>query len=1004
MSEGGGWVGAAVPRKEDEALLTGHARFIDDMEPVPGLRHVALLRSPHPHAEIADIDVSRAAAHPGVHGVLTGADIAAATRPIPSAVRVPIDYYPMAVDKARHAGEPVALVAADDRYVAEDAVELIEVAYRPLPPVIDPKAAAEAGAALLHEAVGSNVVHRRSFRYGDPETAFAEADRIVRLDWTFPRYSSTPMETYGVIAAFEPAPDRYTVWSNFQGPFILHALMAGALGVPGNRLRLITSPQSGGSFGIKQGMFPHMVLLAAASRLLGAPLKWVEDRLEHLVASSSGSNRADEIEAAFRSDGTLTGLRFRNLVDVGAYIRAPEPASVYRMHSASNGAYRVRDIAIDNRLVTTNRLPIGLNRGYGGPQFFFALERAMDAGARALGIDIAEIRRRNFIPADAFPYTAPAGAVYDAGDYEAALDRTLELADYEALRAERDRARAAGRLFGIGLATAVEPSGSNMAYVTLAQTPEERARSGGRSGGLGTCTIAIDPSGSVTVKTVSTPAGQGHATVAAQVVADALGLTPDDIDVVTEVDTLTSAWSLASGNYANRFSSVVVDAIGDAARRVAEKIRLVAAEELEVAAEDVELAEGMARVLGVKEKALPFRRVAAKTHWHPAGLPEGVAPGVFETAVMSPPALGPPDAEDRVASAVTFGFICDLAAVEIDGGTGRIEVRKYVSVHDVGRVLNPLIAEGQIVGGFAHGIAGALMEEMVYDEDGNPLSGTFADYLCITAPEMPGLTIGHFDTPSPHTALGAKGWGTAARCWRPRRSPTRWPMRSDAKTSRRRLPSTSSGGSPPAAETPGEARALRILPGRHAGRGAGARRRVRRRRRGARRRDVARPHAQHAACAPCRGHRHQSRRRAVRHPGSGWRGRDRRALPPGGRARLRPGPRCRAPAGRGAALRRAFPDAQPRHARRVGLPRRSERGNPAGSGHARRRDRAAAQGPVADRPGEGFLRGHIRHRARARRDHRGARGQSVPLHRIRADRPRRAAGGRRAIRQRGGVN
>ncbi len=759
MSVEGRWVGAAVPRKEDEALLTGNGRFIDDMEPMPGIRHAALLRSPHAHAEIGTIDVSHAAAHPGVYGVLTGAEIAAATRPIPSAVRVPIDYYPIAVDKVRYAGEPVALVAAEDRYVAEDALELIEVDYRPLPPVIDLKEAADSDAVLLHDAVGSNVVHRRGFRYGDPETAFVEADRIVRLDWTFPRYASTPMETCGAVAHFEAAPDRYTIWSNFQGPFILHALMCGALGVPGNRLRLITSPQSGGSFGIKQGMFPYMVLLAAASRLLGVPLKWIEDRLEHLVGSSSASNREDAIEAAFLDDGTLTGLRFRNTVDVGAYIRAPEPASVYRMHSASNGAYRVGNISVDNRLVATNRMPIGLNRGYGGPQFYFALERAMDAGARALGIDIAEIRRRNFVPKDAFPYRTPAGAVYDAGDYEAALDKTLDLAGYAELCAERDRARAEGRLFGIGMAAAVEPSGSNMAYVTLAQTAEERARAGGRSGGLGTCTIAIDPSGSVTVKTVSTPAGQGHATVAAQVVADALGLTPDDIDVVTEMDTLTSAWSLASGNYANRFSSVVVSAIGDAAGRVADKVRTVAADDLEVAPEDVELVGGAARVVGVPEKSLPFRRVAAKAHWHPAGLPDGMAPGVFETAIMSPPELGPPDEEDRVASAVTFGFICDLAAVEIDPGTGRTEVRKYVSIHDVGTVLNPLIVEGQILGGFAHGIAAALMEELAYDADGNPLSGTFADYLCITAPEMPALTVGHVETPSPRNALGSKGMG-----------------------------------------------------------------------------------------------------------------------------------------------------------------------------------------------------------------------------------------------------
>ena len=751
--------GSAFPRKEDGALLTGGARFIDDMEPVPGIRHAALLRSPHAHARIRRIDAAEAAAHPGVHGVLTGAEVAAATRPIPSAVRVPIDYYPMAVDKVRYAGEPVVLVAAEDRYAAEDALELIEVDYEPLPPVVDPGAALGDGAALLHEAVGSNLIHRRTFRYGDPEAAFAEADHVVRLEWRFPRYASMPMETYGAIAQFERAPDRYTVWSNFQGPFILHALMCGALTVPGNRLRLISAPNSGGSFGIKQAMFPYMVLLAAASRLLDAPLKWVEDRLEHLIGSSSASNREDAVEAAFRADGELIGLKFANLVDVGAYIRAPEPASVYRMHSASNGCYKVANIAVDNRLVATNRVPIGLNRGYGGPQFYFALERAMDAAARALGVDPAEIRRRNFISRGAFPYRTPAGALYDAGDYEAGLDEALRLADYPALLAERDRARRDGRLFGIGFAAGVEPSGSNMAYVTLAQTPEERARAGGRSGGLGSCTVAVDPSGAVTVRTVSTPAGQGHATVAAQIVADALGLHPDDVDVVTEVDTLTSAWSLASGNYANRFSSVVVTAIARSARRVADKVRALAAAALEAAPEDVELAEGTARIVGVPEKALPFRRVAARTHWHPAGLPEGMEPGIFETTIMSPPELGPPDEQDRVASAVTFGYICDVAAVEIDPETGRVEVRKYVSVHDVGAVLNELIVEGQIHGGFAHGLAGALLEELVYDAGGNPQSGSFADYLCITAPEMPPLVVGHVGTPSPHNALGSKGMG-----------------------------------------------------------------------------------------------------------------------------------------------------------------------------------------------------------------------------------------------------
>ncbi len=753
------WIGARYPRKEDAALLTGNARFIDDMEPVPGIRHVAMLRSGHAHARIVSIDISKAAAMPGVHGIVTGADIVEAIRPIPSAIRAPIKYYPIAIDKVRYVGEPVAVIAADDRYVAEDAMELIEVEYEPLPPVVDADGALSDAAALLHEDVGSNVVHHRTFRYGDPEGAFSNAHKVVRLDWRYPRYGSTPMETYGVVANFERAPDRYTIWSNFQGPFILHALMTGALGVPGNRLRLITSPHSGGSFGIKQAIYPYMVLLAACSKLIGCPLKWIEDRLEHLTSASTAADRKDWVEAAFAEDGELLGLKFDNIVNVGAFVRAPEPASVYRMHSASNGCYRVKNIFIENRLVVTNTTPIGLNRGYGGPQFYYALERAMDAGAKELGIDPADIRRRNFIRPGEFPYLAPAGATYDSGDYEAGLDQALELAAYDSLKAARERARAEGRLFGIGFAAGIEPSGSNMAYVTLAQTPEERAKAGGRSGGLGTATVSVDPSGSVTVKTVSTPAGQGHQTVASQVVADALGLRPEDIDVVTEMDTLTSAWSLASGNYANRFSSVVIGTIAETAEKVAKKIKFIAAENLEVAPEDVELVGGEARVVGVPDKAVPLRRVAAQTHWHPAGLPDEMEPGLFETTIMNPPMLGAPDEEDRVGSAVTFGYVCDIAAVEIDKATGKVEVKKYVSVHDVGNVLNEIVVEGQIYGGFAHGLAGALLEEFVYDAGGNPQTGTFADYLCITAPEVPQITVGHLNTPSPHNSLGAKGMG-----------------------------------------------------------------------------------------------------------------------------------------------------------------------------------------------------------------------------------------------------
>ncbi|MDD9926526.1 MAG: xanthine dehydrogenase family protein molybdopterin-binding subunit [Rhodospirillaceae bacterium] len=753
------WVGQAVPRLEDAALLSGNARFIDDLAPVPGIRHVALLRSPYAHARITKVDISEAAALDGVYGVLTGTELVTELDPLASAVRAPVDYFPIASDKVRYVGEPVALVAAVDRYVAEDALERIVVDYEPLPAAVDPVAALEDSAGQVHERVGSNLVHHRTFRYGDPDRAFDEAATIVSLDWRYPRQASTPIETYGAVAHYEAAPERYTIWSNFQGPFILQPLMARALRVPGNRLRLVAAPHSGGSFGIKQGLYPYLVLLAAASRMLGCPLKWIEDRSEHLMASSAASDRADAIEAAFDQEGTLTGLRYRNLVSVGAYIRAPEPASVYRMHAASNGCYRTRNIAVDNRLVLTNKTPIGLNRGYGGPQFYFGLERAMDKAARALGVDPAELRRRNFIPANAFPYDAPAGAQYDSGDYAKGLDLALELADYEVLKARRDAAREAGKLFGIGFACGVEPSGSNMAYVTLAQTPEERAKAGGRSGGAAVATVALDPSGAVTVTLDSTPAGQGHATAAAQIVADGLGVRPEEVQVVTTMDTQNGDWSLASGNYANRFSAIVVDAIVESTDRIATKLKAVAADMLEVAPDDVELADGRARIAGVPEDGIALARVAAATHWHPAGLPEGLSPGLREAATLSPDVLDAPDEQDRVASAVTFGYICDLAAVEIDPNTGRITVETYVSVHDVGRVLNPILVEGQVRGGFAHGFGAAVMEDLVYDSEGNFLSGSFADYACPTAADLPPVTVGHVETASPANALGSKGMG-----------------------------------------------------------------------------------------------------------------------------------------------------------------------------------------------------------------------------------------------------
>jgi 2-furoyl-CoA dehydrogenase large subunit len=736
------WVGRAVPRLEDEALLRGKGRFIDDLDPVPHARHAAILRSPVAHARIAGLDASRALEHPGVAGVLTGEDVARMSRPFPVGVQDAPPYYAAAAEVVRYAGEPIAVVVARDRYVAEDALELVDVEYEPLDPVLDPAA--------------GQVVSDRSFTYGDPDAAFAAADLVVEGGFHFPRWSGMPVETYGVVADWNEAAGSLTAWSNFQGPYTLHSVAAGALGLPGSRLRLITPPDSGGSFGIKATVYAYVVLIGLASRKLGVPVRWSEDRLEHLAASATSTARTTSVEAAFSADGELLALRFDVLEDVGAYIRAPEPATLYRMHGSLSGAYRVRNVAARNRVVLTNRCPTGLNRGFGGPQLYLALERTMANAARRLGLDPAELARRNLVGAHEFPYRTPSGGLYDSGDYEACLDEALELAGYPERRVEQASARAERRLFGIGIACVVEPSISNMGYITLAQTAAERGETLPKSGNAEGATVSMSALGGVTVLAGTTPQGQGHATVCAQVVADALGVEPGAVEVLTALDTSTSAWTVASGNYSSRFSGVGAGAVHLAAGKLAAKLRTIAAAQLGCEPHEVELREGAA---WAGDRSVSLRRLAGAAHWNPESLPAGVEPGLHESAFLAAPNLDPPDAEDRVASSAAHGFMADVAVVEVSRETGEVTVLDYTTVHDAGRLLNPLLADGQVRGGFAHGAAAALFERAVYDEDGNLLTGSLMDYLCPTAPDLPPLRIGHRETPSPFTPLGAKGLG-----------------------------------------------------------------------------------------------------------------------------------------------------------------------------------------------------------------------------------------------------
>jgi len=744
---------------EDAALLTGRGRYIDDIGTMPGTLHAAILRSPHAHAAITSIDVARAVALPGIAAVLTGADLRAITASLVVGVKASVECWPIATDRVRYVGEPVAIAIATDRYLAEDALDLIEIRYEPLPAVIDPLAALQPDAPLLHEGFPCNLASDRRFTYGDPDAAFAGAAHRIEIAVAYPRSACTPIETYGVVAEYDPGLDAYDVLANFQGPFSIHAVIARALRVPGNRLRLRTPPDSGGSFGVKQGVFPYIVLIAAAARLVGRPVKWIEDRMEHLAGAVVATNRATTLQAAVASDGTILALDWDQVEDCGAHLRAPEPATLYRMHGNMTGAYAIRHVRIRNRVVVTNKLPTGLNRGFGGPQIYFPLERLVMRIAAMLGLDPLEIIRRNLVPADAFPYRTATGALLDSGNYPAALAEALRDGGHAELLARRDAARAQGRLYGIGYAAVVEPSVSNMGYITTVLTAAERRRAGPKNGAQATATISLDPVGSVTVHVASVPQGQGHRTVLSQVVADVFGLRPADVRVITDLDTAKDAWSIASGNYASRFAPAVAGAAHIAATRLRAKLARIAAAGLNARPEDLLFDGGRIFAPSNPTNAVSFARVAASSHWAPGTLPDDMDHAIRETAFWTPPQLTAPSDGDEVNSSLCHGFIFDFCGVEVDRDTGLVRIDRYVTMHDCGRILHPGMVAGQIRGAFAHALGAALLEEQSYAADGSLQTGSLADYLIPTTMEVPDPIILHYESPSPFTPLGAKGVG-----------------------------------------------------------------------------------------------------------------------------------------------------------------------------------------------------------------------------------------------------
>jgi 2-furoyl-CoA dehydrogenase large subunit len=752
------YVGQPVERVEDATLLTGQAQFSDHLPTRAGTLHAAILRSPHAHAEILSIDTAEAETMPGVFTVMTGEDVREMSEAFLIVLRQPINQWALAVEKVRYVGESVALVVATDRYLAEDAMAAIKVDYKPLKAIVDQEEAIRDDAPQVHEAVGSNVVSTRDFTYGDPDAAFAEADKIVSMTLRYPRNSQTPLEGFVVTADYHPGEDLYDVASNYQGPFTSHPVMSMALRVKNSQLRMRTPQWSGGGFGVKVQIFPYVVLICLASKMCGRPVKWVEDKLEHLSAAAHAPNRVTKLEAAVKNDGTVTAFRFDQQDDYGAFLRAPMPGPLYRMHGILTGAYDIKNLAVTNRVVLTNKCPSAMVRGFGGPQMYYAIERVMHQVAVELDMDPLDVIRKNLIPAGVFPYRAAAGALLDSGDYPGAIEKAASEGALEELKARRDAARAEGRLYGIGYAVVVEPAQSNMGYLSNILPRDERNRNP-KGGAVANATVTVDPLGTVSVTADSIPQGQGHQTVLSQIVADVLGLTPEQIKVNLDFDTAKDAWSIATGNYSSRFSSATAVAAQKAAQKVKDKLARIASQNLNVPPDQLEFVGGMVRDSSNTENAMKFYRAAGAAHWTPGNLPEGMEPCVRETGSWSPPELESPNDKDQINTSLTYAFVFDFCGIEIDQDTGEVRIDKYVTMHDSGTLLNPLIAQGQVHGAFAWAVGCALYEEFVYGDDGSFKTGTFADYLVPTSWEVPEPQIIHMESPSMMTPLGAKGIG-----------------------------------------------------------------------------------------------------------------------------------------------------------------------------------------------------------------------------------------------------
>ncbi len=731
--------GSGIKRREDPRLITGAAKYTDDMV-LPGTLHMAVVRSPHAHAIIKSIDTRAAKAVEGVVAVFTGEDLTLAPIPcawlVPNANLIVPPHHALAKDKVRYVGDAVAIVLAEDRYIAQDAADLVHVEYEELPAVVDPEAAAQDGAPQLFDDIPNNVAFRWVASSGDEalEKAFAEADVVVKERIVQQRLLPTAMEPRAALAQWNAGTNELTMWVTSQNPHIHRFIISGVTGLPEHKVRVI-APEVGGGFGSKIPVYPDEAMVAWASIKLNRPVKWTETRSENFLVTIHGRDHVEYVEMAAKQDGTVTAIRGTVYAGMGGYLSTAGPGIPTILHGLMYcGPYTIAHARCESIGVMTNATPTDAYRGAGRPEATFLLEVLMDKVANALNMDPVELRRKNLIPAFADGYTIPLGITYDSGNYQAALAKALAMLGYEDFRKEQAAARQQGRYLGVGITTYVEMCGLG---------PSQVAGAVGFQGGLWESTvIRVTPTGKVHAMIGASPHGQGEETTFAQIIADEIGVPVEDVEIL-HGDTANTP--MGWGTYGSRTTPVAGAALVMATRKLKEKARAMAAHLLEAAVEDIDYADGKFFVKGSPDKFKTIQDTAlmATLAWN---MPAGMEPGMEASHFYDPPNF-------------VYPFGTHIAVVEVEADTGVVHLKRYIAVDDCGPQINPMIVEGQIHGGLAQGIAQALYEGVVYDETGQLLTGSLMDYAVPRADMFPEFELDSTVTPSPHHPIGVKGVG-----------------------------------------------------------------------------------------------------------------------------------------------------------------------------------------------------------------------------------------------------